>query len=146
MTNFLSITELQPKEAGGMASGTRHKLERLWWGGLASIAGAGCTGEGWETIQGPWRYCRQGWDMRTPGSTVVWVLWGLTAQICRILGFMDPAAHSIVRCFFNSDICFRDAHLSNVLKFGLKDTQRPKLSKLYSTSPTSAGEIKQKQI
>lgn len=68
-------------------------------------------------------------SVRTPGSTVMWMPWGLTAQRCRKSGFIDLTAHGIVRHFLTK-FCFRDAHLSNVLRFRLTDTQRPELPKL----------------
>lgn len=43
---FVKYHRTQAKRSRWNGSGTWHKLERLWWGGLASIAGAGCTKEG----------------------------------------------------------------------------------------------------
>jgi len=70
-------------------------------------------------------------DVRAPGSTVVWVPKDVGNQASWILLLMT------VEHFFSKDVCFRDPHLSNVLMFGLRDTQRSKLSKPYPTSPTS---------
>lgn len=119
MKNLWSVTELQTKEAGKAAPCTRHKLERQQWGALA---GAGCTREGWRLFEV--LRARLRCSVRAPGSAVVWVLLGFTVQRHRKLGFMDPAAHSIVWPSFNTDF-FSEMPIRAVLGSGLRDNQTP---------------------
>lgn len=76
-----------------------------------------------------------------PGSAVVWGFLGFTVQRQRRLGFVDPAAHSIVWSFFNTDF-FQRCPLEGWFRVGIKRQSDTWMPKSHPAFPTPTREIK----